>query len=82
LELTTLEAVIQILQHEAMKGNLPAIRIRDKYLGRYLEQVEPPAGAGVVVVPEDMSPEAWIKEMQQKNARMDQIRQEVLRERH
>lgn len=81
IKLTTLAAIIRILQHEAMAGNHRAAAIRDRYFGSYFEPEsidgEEP---GVLLAPAGMSAEEWIEDQKRKNARMDALMKEIERE--
>lgn len=81
IKLTTLAAIIRILQHEAMAGNHRAAAIRDRYFGSYVEpEVIDGEEYGVLLAPAGMSAEQWIEEQKHKNARMDALMKEIERE--
>jgi hypothetical protein len=77
--LTTLELMVMILLREAMKGNIKAINLRDRYFKSYLEP-EATGGSGFIILPESVDTETWIKQMQEKNRKMALIGEKLLRE--
>lgn len=81
IKLTTLAAIIRILQHEAMAGNHRAAAIRDRYFSGYFEpEAMEGEERGVLLAPAGMSAEEWIADQQRKNARNDALMQEIQRE--
>lgn len=76
-ELNTVMLLLRVLTQEALKGNVRAVKMRDKFLKKYMvfssQQKEV-----VMAIPIELSPEEWVRKMEQKSQNMERIMHEEL----
>ncbi len=77
---TILEWIILTLKKMVAEGDFAAIRVHEEYFGALFNPDESDNGHGIMLAPQDMEPEEWIREMEEKNAYINRIREEVMRE--
>lgn len=77
---TILEWIVLTLKKMVVEGDFAAIKAHEEYFGALFNPDESSASPGVMLAPQDMEPEDWIREAQEKNAYINRIRNEVMQE--
>ena len=78
---STIDLLIHTLQQESMRGNHRAAAVRDKHFGRFMElEKNEGSSSGVLLVPDKVSPEEWLKNAKRHNAKLDELMQEIAEE--
>ena len=79
IQCTTVLRLIRKVHMCAMQGNISAMRLLDLYLDLYMHKGS--TGRPVIVVPEEVTPEEWIAEIERENLEMDRLMREELEKR-
>jgi len=73
----TIELLAHILKQKARRGDLRALNIFDLNFGIYLDPPAQVGGTGVMLAPERLSDERWIRQQEERHALEDALIREI-----